>query len=91
MEYMFNSCSQDSLPSSDSCGVACAVTVARRLLQLALPCRTDAKPVALCSCLQHTVFSEKYLFLHFIQGVNASGAGINVTWSHGGQIHQQWP
>lgn len=32
-------------------GVACAVTMARRHLQLALPCRTDAKPVTLCSCL----------------------------------------
>lgn len=42
-------------------------------LQLALPCRTDVKSVTLCSCLQHTVFTGKLLFLHFIQHVSVQG------------------
>lgn len=62
-------CSQGLLPNSASCGVACAVTVARRHLQLALPCRIDGKPVTFCSCLQHSCFHREILlspFLHLL-------------------------
>lgn len=38
-------------------------------------------PAGAMQSLQHfAVFTGKFLFLHFIQGVSASGAGINVTW-----------